>query len=303
MPQATGQTTLNSPSREDYPWKGVGGDPCEPPQTASLGRRSGRGGLPTEWGQGQSAPIRPGGLSESIDHAGKYFGPSFHGMAPMQGAEILPPRSADAPAGKETAGPAGQPTPLPSPTAHRVLVAYGSRFGNTQRIAEALARGLRRVPGVEADCLALGVVSVSDLRGYDLMAIGGPTEMFSASQSMKEFLERLPAQGLAGKRGFAFETRLKGRLSGSAGRYIERRLEAAGAELVRPPLTAFVRAMTKEERALHGSEGAPEWARRLDKNAAQGPPSPPASLDLLFPGSEAEFEKVGAEIAAVLVAR
>jgi flavodoxin len=54
------------------------------------------------------------------------------------------------------------------------LVIYGSRYGNTQRIAYAIAAGLRawgKVEGLEAE-KADGI----RLHGYDLVVLGGPTE-------------------------------------------------------------------------------------------------------------------------------
>ena len=57
--------------------------------------------------------------------------------------------------------------------------------------------------------------------------------------------------------------------------------------------------MTKEERAQYGDLGAPEWARRADPAAN---PVEPVRLDLLLPGGEAEFERIGRELALLLVA-
>jgi len=182
----------------------------------------------------------------------------------------------------------------------RTLVAYGSRFGNTERLASALARGLLKVPGTEVDCLPIAEVRPEELGRYDLIAIGGPTEIMSASHAMKEFLAKLPRTGLAGKAGFAFDTRLGAPLSGSAARFIQRHLDRHGLVRARSPASVIVRGMTKEERARYGDEGAPEWARKL-----QGPPgtrpSGPFRVDLLPPGVLDDFEKIGAEIGAALM--
>jgi len=188
------------------------------------------------------------------------------------------------------------------PTPRRALVAYWSRFGNTRRIAEAIARGLRSAPGLAVDCRPIEEVDPESLLGYELLAIGAPTEIFSAPRAMKEFLAKLPARALAGRRGFAFDTRLEGRLKGSAGRFIDRQLDRLGVVLVRRHASAFVRGMTAEERAVHGSEGAPAWVQRFDPS--HPPPSTPSTLDLLLPGAEDEFERIGTGLARgrVLVA-
>jgi len=178
----------------------------------------------------------------------------------------------------------------------RAIVLYGSRFGNTERVAMALARGLRTIPDVEVECRSIDLVRASELARYDLLAIGGPTEMFSASAAMKAFLAELPSSLVRGKRGFAFETRLASRLSGSAARYIEKRLVQVGVDLVQPSASATVRGMTKEERAAHGDEGAPDWVRKLDKSGRSAPSTTAPRLDLLTPGAEAAFERIGVEL-------
>ncbi len=196
--------------------------------------------------------------------------------------------------------PAGASVSRVSPVAGRALIVFASRFGNTRRVAEALARGLQRVPGVVADCRSTRDVALEELGRYEFLAIGGPTEIMSASKEMKEFLARLSPAGLRGKTGFAFDTRLAGRLSGSAGRYIEKHLERLGVDIVRPHESAIVRAMTKEEQTRYGTEGAPEWVRRLDQRSAPAAQSRPEPIELLLPGAEAEFERIGTELAARL---
>ena len=200
-------------------------------------------------------------------------------------------------------GAVGGTGPSRSEVAHRVLVAFSSRFGNTERIAQALSRGLRRAGGAEVDCRSIDGLSAREILPYDLFALGGPTEIMSASAPMKEFLGRLAPDRLRGRRAFAFDTRLEGRLSGSAGRYIERHLEGLGMEIVRPHASALVRGMTKPERLRYGSEGAPAWVKKLDRPAESPTGSPPGPLDLLLPGGEAAFEEIGAELARALPVR
>jgi len=202
----------------------------------------------------------------------------------------------------------GTPEAIRSPSSgsippHRVLVLYGSRFGNTQRIAEALTRGFQKVSGLGVDCMSIDECPLTSLARYDFIAVGGPTEILSASKPMKAFLSRLPAGELRGKHGFAFDTRLEGRMSGSAGRYIQKHLERLGLETARPHASAIVRGMTKDERAEHGDEGAPEWARKWERPGDRPRAQATARLDLLLPGAEAEFEKAGFEMGTQLAAQ
>lgn len=188
-----------------------------------------------------------------------------------------------------------------NPISTRAAVLYGSRFGNTQRVAEALARGLRAVPGIRADCLSTEDLRPEALIDYGFIAVGGPTEIHSVSKSMRAFLESLAAVDLRGRRGFAFDTKLEGVLAGSAGKAIEKELKHQGLEILRPHTSAIVRPMDKDERAKYGEIGAPDWVRKLEKKPAASPSEPTPRLNLLRAGSESEFEKIGKELGQTLV--
>lgn len=209
-----------------------------------------------------------------------------------------PPGPGGLPRPEEVVPASAAPTSIPA-VSHRVLVAYGTRFGNTERIAESLAAGMRKASGVAADCLHIDEVSIESLGRYDFLAIGGPTEKMSASKPMREFLAKLPATALRGKQGFAFDTRFEVMMSGSAGKFIEKSLERLGVEIVRPHASAFVRGMNKEEKAHYGNVGTPDWVRELDKSIPREAAAKPARLDLLYPASEANFRKIGTELGAI----
>jgi flavodoxin len=131
------------------------------------------------------------------------------------------------------------------------IVIFDSKFGNTERIATSLAGGLQRA-GLETTCINTSNVSVDSLKNYDFIAIGAPTQMFSASKPMKDFLLKLQhVQDLKGKSGFAFDTKYASALSGSAAKSIEKRLEELGMEIVRPRQSAIVQ---KSEGPLEGGE-------------------------------------------------
>ncbi len=191
----------------------------------------------------------------------------------------------------------------PRPEGRRVLVLYASRFGNTRRVAELLCTGLRRTPGILVEDLSIDQVSFEALDQCDLLAVGGPTEILSASKPMKAFLARLDGVRSRGRPAFAFETRLRSRLAGSAAKYIEKHLANLGWSIVRPYRTATVRGMTKEESAQYGEVGAPDWVQRIDASQLGTVPPKPAELDLLLPGWEAEFENLGEELGRWLAAQ
>jgi hypothetical protein len=125
--------------------------------------------------------------------------------------------------------------------------------------------------------------------------------MLSASKSVKKFLDVLPIAGLRGKLAFAFDTKLEGRMAGSAGKYIEKRLERLSLEILPPLFSAIVRGMNKEEQKPVGNAGAPAWVQKLDKSKAPPSPNEPPHVDLLRPGSELGFEELGQQLGLLLV--
>lgn len=132
----------------------------------------------------------------------------------------------------------------------KAIVIYDTRFGNTESVAKSLQLGLKEAAGIQtAICMNVRDMSVDSLIGYDLVCIGAPTEGFSASKSIREFLARLKAVKLAGKYGFAFDTKLDSRLSGSAAKYIERELISQDLRIIAPRQSAIVFAI-KERGAI-----------------------------------------------------
>jgi len=121
----------------------------------------------------------------------------------------------------------------------RAIVIYDTRFGNTEKIARALARGMEK-QGVEVDCVKVDEVDVDKLVEYEFLAIGGPTHWFGVSKPMKASLEKLRSVDIRGKKAFAFDTKLKSGWAGSAGKGIEKTLKGLGMSIVKPHSSAIV---------------------------------------------------------------
>jgi flavodoxin len=123
----------------------------------------------------------------------------------------------------------------------KALVVYYSMYGNTEKVARALAKGLEE-GGVEVDVVKVDAVKFDELGGVDLLVVGSPVHAWSASKPVKEFLERLKSvEGLSGKKGFAFDTKMKSRLTGSAGGKIEMKLKDLGLTITKPSVSAIVK--------------------------------------------------------------
>ena len=86
----------------------------------------------------------------------------------------------------------------------KILIAYESRTGNTEQMAEYIAEGVR-MNGGEVDLKKLSSVkSEKDLQGYNGYVLGSPTYHRDMTQSMKTFLFLAQAAKLTGKIGGAF---------------------------------------------------------------------------------------------------
>ncbi len=125
----------------------------------------------------------------------------------------------------------------------KAIVIYDSKFGNTEKIARALAEGLKE-KGAKVDSIEVGKVDVDKLVEYDFIAIGGPTHIAGMSESIKEFLEKLKTVDLSGKKGFSFDTRIQSRFNrfdlNSAAKRIERKMKKMKIKIVKSRKSAIV---------------------------------------------------------------
>jgi flavodoxin len=163
----------------------------------------------------------------------------------------------------------------------RALVVFESAFGNTQKIARAVAEGISL--HVPADTVEVGGAP-TDLEGeIAILVVGGPTQAFSMSRSstrqqaakqagpdmvskgigIREWLMRV--KGIPpGTPAAAFDTRFKKPkwLTGSAGKAADKRLRELGCRMAAPAQSFFV-----DQTAGPLLEGelarAREWGERL----------------------------------------
>jgi NAD(P)H dehydrogenase (quinone) len=89
----------------------------------------------------------------------------------------------------------------------KILVGYYSRTGNTKKMAEAIARGVRD-KDVTCDVKDISQVTVDDLLTYDGLIFGSPTYYGVMAAEMKKLLDdSVKHHGkLAGKVGGAFSS-------------------------------------------------------------------------------------------------
>ncbi len=143
----------------------------------------------------------------------------------------------------------------------RALVVYATRSGNTLRVAEAIADGIRPLGNVDVSSVDGEPPSASDR--LDLVILGGPTEGRHMTPAMLEFLERLPGDVIREGLAAAFDTRVEWPrfLSGSAADDIRRQLERRGAR-VPVPTESFIVSMKPEIRPEE-LDRARDWGASL----------------------------------------
>jgi NAD(P)H dehydrogenase (quinone) len=87
--------------------------------------------------------------------------------------------------GAETAAPASAATAAPV----RVLVAYYSRKGTTEKMAEAVAEGARKVPGVTVLVKKVDEVTKEELQAADGLILGSPAYFANIAGAMKAVID------------------------------------------------------------------------------------------------------------------
>ncbi|MBC8419423.1 MAG: flavodoxin domain-containing protein [Proteobacteria bacterium] len=86
----------------------------------------------------------------------------------------------------------------------KALIVYTTRTGETQKIADLIAEGIR-FSGAEATVVNVtGVKKVEDLTGYDAYVFGSATYHGEMMQGMKTMLFLAEKTGLEGKAGGSF---------------------------------------------------------------------------------------------------
>jgi len=90
-----------------------------------------------------------------------------------------------------------------------VLVTYHSRTGNTEKLAESIATGVRNVDGVDCLVKAVADISIEDVLAADGVVAGSPAYYGTMASEMKCLFDRVITghrAEMAGKIGAAFST-------------------------------------------------------------------------------------------------
>ncbi len=153
----------------------------------------------------------------------------------------------------------------------KTLIVYFSKFGNTRRVAQAIAEAMKQAG--EARVVSIEQLAASDFAGVDLIVVGSPTHGFTVPEAVRSALGTLPPGILAGKSVVAFDTTVRPwplRLFRASPKLL-RQLTQLGGKPVARPQTFFVRTGSTQgtgerDLLLEGQiERARDWANEILK--------------------------------------
>ncbi|MBS7636730.1 flavodoxin domain-containing protein [Candidatus Bathyarchaeota archaeon] len=118
----------------------------------------------------------------------------------------------------------------------KVLVVYDSRTGNTEKLAQAVANGARRVSGVDVTLKKARDITPEDLTSADAYAFGSPSHFSIMSGEILTMFTNIYAHrhALAGKPACVFTTGSGGQVT--ALENIERILGAFNPKWIKPSI-------------------------------------------------------------------
>jgi flavodoxin len=143
------------------------------------------------------------------------------------------------------------------------VVVYTSRFGNTERLAEAIAETLESEGAVRL--IGADHVTAADLDEVDLVVMGVPTHRMNLPEEVRPILEALPRGVLRGAFVAAFDTSYK--MSALLARFsaapkLARKLRKLGGSQAAAPETFHV--LGREGPLYEGEiERAKTWAETV----------------------------------------
>ena len=148
----------------------------------------------------------------------------------------------------------------------KILVVYDTTSvkRNTEKVAMTMSEVLK-AKGFDVDCVYVKDIDLANVKNYDCVLAGSPTQAFRATGPIMQFLDRFAKNEFAGKTAAAFDTQLQSRMSGNAAKGIEKKLEKLGFKIVMPPLVTYVEGKMNE---VHLKDGELEKAKKYAEDLA-----------------------------------
>lgn len=153
----------------------------------------------------------------------------------------------------------------------KVLIIYDSMYGNTEKIAKAIAGAF--ISSDKAKILRTSEAPSWDLKSINLLIVGSPTHGGKPTPDLQRFLDQIPADALKDISIASFDTRFLEKDQGFALRLLMRTigyaasriadsLKSKGGKIVVPPEGFIVKA--KEGPLAQGElERAKTWVKQI----------------------------------------
>jgi flavodoxin len=152
------------------------------------------------------------------------------------------------------------------------VVIYDSIFGNTEKIARAIANALGSQVAVEI--IQANEAAPEQLTELDILVVGSPTRGFRPTEAVTSLLKRIQSKALKEVKVAAFDTRFKAdeldsaglrfvvKTGGYAAKRIASHLKKAGGKLIVPPEGFYV-GDTEGPLKPGELERAEDWAKSI----------------------------------------
>lgn len=148
------------------------------------------------------------------------------------------------------------------------LVIYDSLYGNTEKVAKAIAKS------ISAKAIRFSEIKNLDLKNLDLLVVGSPTQGGRATVALNHFLAEIPQNILKNVKVAVFDTRVSEndlnfalkllvKTIGYAAPKMAKTLESKGGKFIVPPCGFLVKG--KEGPLMANElEKASNWLKNLD---------------------------------------
>jgi menaquinone-dependent protoporphyrinogen IX oxidase len=88
----------------------------------------------------------------------------------------------------------------------KVLIAYDTKYGNTKKVANLIAEGIKTAEENEVEVNHVKEIDLSKDEVYDLIVIGSPNHMGSHTEKVKKFIKKLSTAPVKGNSFAVFDT-------------------------------------------------------------------------------------------------
>ena len=123
----------------------------------------------------------------------------------------------------------------------KAIAIYESKWGNTQKVAEAIVEGMNQIEGIETQIAEVKDVEPTQVKQFDTILIGSANHAGRSTRNIKKFIDKFQELDLTNKRIVVFDTTFQRDL-GKTVKNMEKQIadKAPNAKIVSPGLSICV---------------------------------------------------------------